>query len=107
MQKIYSAAELKGLNLIEISGGGCAGCEELMPSVRAVAEKLGLPFLRIDCGEAGTLLSEWGIEKIPATVLCDGGKSVCVCYGYQPEEILELYLEAKLGEYKKEGNYAV
>ena len=100
--------ELSGLNLIEISGGGCAGCEELMPAAKRVAENLGIPFLRIECSVAGTLLSEWGIEKIPATVLADGKKPVCKCYGYQPEEILQLFLEAKLEEYQREEKiYAV
>lgn len=100
-------ADFQGLNLIEISGGGCAGCEELMPAARSVAEKLGLKFCRIDCGALGTLLSEWGVEKVPATVLSDGNKAIAKCYGYQPEEILELYIEAKLEEYQSEDKYAV
>lgn len=95
-----------GLNLIEVTGG-CAACEELAPVVKSVADALGLGFVRIEYADLGKLLADWQVERIPATLLCDGGRAICKCYGYQPEEILRLYIEDKLEKYIKEEKYAV
>lgn len=83
--------------LVEISGDGCASCVALMPEVKEAAKNLNLRALRIDAGDCGKLLEEWGIERLPATVLEKDGKPIAKCYGYQPQEILELWAADKLG----------
>lgn len=95
-------SDYENFELIEISGGGCAGCESLMPSARAAAEKFGVKFSRIDYSALGKLLKEWQIERVPALVLLKRGTPVATCYGYQPEEILTIYIESKLEEYSRE-----
>lgn len=92
------------ITLAVVSGGGCAGCEALVPEARAAAEELGLKFSYTDAESHPEILSSWALERTPATLLFDGDKPVCKCYGYQPREILTLYLEEKLNEYYKEND---
>lgn len=94
--------KFSGIQLIEITGCGCAGCEALAPEAKAVADRLGLKFILLEADACPDLLKQWEIGRVPAIVLADGDKPVCKCYGYQPEEILEVYIEEKLQEYIKE-----
>ena len=88
-----------GISLAEIGGASCAACYALMPSAREVAQKLNIPFYYFDSDGAADLIEEWGITSVPALVLCDGGKRVAAVCGYQPPEILEIWLESKIQEY--------
>ena len=45
-----------------------------------------------------SLLSEWKIDRVPTVLLLDGGEIFARCAGFQPEEILEIWMEAKLEE---------
>lgn len=91
------------LRLVEISGLGCASCEAVAPVARAVAQSLGLEFVRWEA-ESGALPAGCLVERVPALLLMDGERQVCACYGYQPQEILELYLEDKINAYEKENH---
>ena len=46
------------------------------------------------------LMKEWEVEKVPTILLMDDGEIFARCAGFQPEEILELWLDAKLEEHK-------
>ncbi len=89
-----------GLCLVEIGGAACAACYGLMPSARETAAKLGIPFYYLDADGAADLIEEWRITSVPTLVLADGGKAVAAVRGYQPPEILGIWLESKLQEYK-------
>lgn len=88
-----------GVCLAEIGGASCAACYALMPSAREVAQKLNIPFYYFDADGAADLIEEWGITSVPALVLCDGGKKLACVFGYQPPEILEIWLESKIQEH--------
>ena len=88
-----------GVSLAEIGGASCAACYALMPSAREVAQKLGITFYYFDSDGAADLIEEWGITSVPALVLSEGGKKIACVYGYQPPEILEIWLESKLKEH--------
>ena len=47
------------------------------------------------------LMEEWEVEKVPSILLMDDGEIFARCTGFQPEEILELWLDAKIEERKK------
>lgn len=87
------------IKLIEISGDGCAGCHALLPSLNAVAAEFGLAAERIDVESAPEAIEKFHVERIPTVVLADGDKIIAKCSGYQPEEILSLWVEAKLQAY--------
>ena len=47
---------------------------------------------------------EWEVTKVPTILLTDGEEIYARCTGYQPEEILELWLDAKIEERKAAKN---
>ena len=87
------------IKLIEISGDSCAGCHAVIPAVNAAARQNGLSVERIDIESHPEAVQKYGVERIPAIIIADGEKVVARCFGYQPEEILSLWVQAKLEEY--------
>ncbi len=88
--------DLSGKCLIEIGGDSCAGCAAVLPNCRTVAERFDLKFVRLDVEEDAAQLSLFKIDRIPTVILYLDGVVKAQCSGYQPEEILELWVEAKL-----------
>lgn len=96
--------DLKGLCLIEIGGDSCANCIAVMPVMSALAERFGLRFVKLDIEDDNTCAEGFKIDRIPTIILAEDGKAFAQCSGYQPEEIAELWIEAKLGEHTQVGN---
>jgi thioredoxin-like negative regulator of GroEL len=46
------------------------------------------------------LMEVWEVEKVPTILLVEDGEIFARCTGFQPEEILELWLDAKIEERK-------
>ena len=46
------------------------------------------------------LMEEWEVEKVPTILLMDDGEIFARCAGFQPEEILEMWIDAKIEERK-------
>lgn len=88
------------IKLIEISGDSCAGCYALLPNVNAVAARNNIVAERIDIETYPGVIEKYGIDRIPSVILADDDIVIAKCSGYQPEEILALWVEAKLEEYK-------
>lgn len=97
MQRILKVKELKGRCLIEIGGDSCVGCLAVMPNCKQVAQKFGLQFVKLDVEEDEEQVKTFNIDRIPTIILWCDGKVIAQCHGYQPQEILELWIEAKLG----------
>ncbi len=102
MQGKYFAAgeevkDLSGKCLIEIGGDSCAGCIAVMPNCLQVAQKFGLRFVKLDVEEDAGQVKSFNVDRIPTIILWDEGKILARCSGFQPQEILELWVEAKLG----------
>lgn len=85
--------------LIEISGDSCAGCHALIPALNAVAKEQDMEFLRIDLERDPQAAERYGIVKIPTVIIADGDREIARCAGYQPPEILELWISARTEEY--------
>jgi len=94
MQNKYSA---KSIKIIEISGG-CAGCAEVTPVLYSVAEKFGLEACVLDAEREPEAIKKYGVKKIPSIILTDEEGAFASCSGYQPQEILSLWTEAKIEE---------
>ena len=89
-----------GLCLVEIGGSSCAGCHQLMPSARQAAASAGIPFKYFDAEEAGELIQKWQVKSLPSLFIADGGQPFAEAHGYQPQEILEIWLDYKIQEHK-------
>ncbi len=91
------------IKLIEISGDSCASCHAMLPQLAAAAKNYNILFERIDIEDDPSAVQKYGVDRIPTIVLADGDRIIAKCSGYQPEEILSLWLEAKLEEYCGQG----
>ncbi|MDE6850601.1 MAG: thioredoxin family protein [Clostridia bacterium] len=89
--------DLSGKCLIEISGEGCDACLAVLPNCGRVAENFGLKFVKINIQDCPEIVEKFNISRIPSIVLAKDGKEIAKCSGYQPLEILELWVQAKLG----------
>lgn len=92
---------MKEYKLIEIGGDACANCHAMIYELNEVAQKTGLEFVRVDIERNPELIEKYHIEKIPTVILADGEYIIAKCSGFQPQEILELWIEAKLEDYKR------
>lgn len=98
--------QLKGICCVEVSGESCANCLTLMPILKELCE--GRSDVRLVHVEADyttlDLMEEWEVVKVPTILLMDDGEIFARCSGFQPEEILEIWLDAKLEEHKASNN---
>lgn len=94
--------ELKGLCCVEISGESCANCLTLMPLLKSLCDTrddIRLVHVEADFTTIA-LMEKWEVEKVPTILLMDDGEIFARCSGFQPEEILEIWLDAKIQERK-------
>ena len=95
--------ELKGLCCVEISGESCANCLTLMPILKNLCEARGdIRLVHIEADYTTLALMEaLDVEKVPTILLMEDGETFARCSGFQPEEILEMWMDAKIEEHKK------
>ena len=94
--------QLKGICCVEISGESCANCLTLMPILKSLCEaRDDVRLVHVEADFTTLALMEaWEVEKVPTILLMDDGEIFARCSGFQPEEILELWLDAKIEERK-------
>ena len=94
--------QLKGLCCVEISGESCANCLTLMPILKelcSVRKDVRLVHIEADYSTTA-LMEELEVTRVPTILLMEDGEVFARCAGFQPEEILEIWLDAKLEERK-------
>lgn len=95
--------ELKGVCVIEFSGESCANCLSLMPILNRLVKARNdakLVHIEVD-NNTMDLVELFKIEAVPTILVTKDGEIVARCKGFQPEEILEVWLDAKIEEAKK------
>lgn len=86
-------------SLLEVSGESCANCLTLLPLVNRLAAARGLEVGHLEVNEAtAQRVRSLQVDRVPTLIVFRDGKEVARCTGYQPEEILELWLDAKIQE---------
>ena len=100
-EKDYKS-QLKGICCVEISGESCANCLTLMPILdRLCGERDDIRLVHVEADYSTmALMEEWEVDRVPTILLTDDGEIFARCKGFQPEEILEIWLDAKLAEHK-------
>ena len=85
--------------LLEVSGESCANCFTLLPVVRRLAAARGIPVEHLEVSEqSADRVRALAVDRVPTLIVFRDGKEIARCTGYQPEEILELWLDAKLAQ---------
>ena len=94
--------QLKGLCCVEISGESCANCLTLMPILQELCgNRDDIRLVHIEADYSTTeLMEEWDVTRVPTILLMEDGEIFARCAGFQPEEILEIWLDAKIEEHK-------
>ena len=93
---------LKGITVIEVSGESCANCISLMNVLNVIASSRNdFKLLHLEAEESTMeLLEKFKVETIPTVLVMYNQEIIARCRGYQPEEILELWLDAKISDIK-------
>lgn len=94
--------ELKGICIVEISGEGCANCLSLMPVLYEICkDRKDSRLVHIDATESDEsveLMEALNVQTAPTILIMKDGEEKARCKGYQPEEILEVWIDAKVSE---------
>ena len=95
-------SQLNGLCVVEISGESCANCLTLMPVLKEVCEaRTDVKLVHVEADYSTVeLMEEWEVVKVPTILLMDDGEIFGRCSGFQPTEILEIWLDSKIEERK-------
>ena len=90
--------QLTGLCCVEISGESCANCLTLMPILKDICQQRGdVRLVHVEADYTTLELMEtWEVEKVPTILLMDDSEIFARCSGFQPEEILQLWIDAKI-----------
>ena len=94
---------LQGTTIVEVSGEGCANCITLLPVLNKILKNRNDVVLHhIEVSEENYFFIEkFNVEAVPTILILNGMEVVGKCRGYQPEEILELWIDAKIEEINK------
>lgn len=96
------SVSLPGICVVEVSGESCANCLSLMPVLHELVDSRNdckLVHVEID-ENSMAFVEHFNIEAVPTILVTLDGVVKARCKGYQPEEILELWLDAKIEEIK-------
>ena len=93
--------QLKGMQVVEISGESCANCLTLMPLLHdVVSERSNLTLVHVEASEDTVKIMEhYDVDRVPTVLLLDDGEVFARATGFQPREIFELWIDAKLEEH--------
>ena len=100
---LNSKIDLTGLCIVEVSGESCANCLSLMPVLSSiVSQRNDVRLVHVEADDTtAEFLSKYEIRQVPTILLMDNGNVFARAVGFQPEEILELWMDAKIAEHKK------
>lgn len=85
-----------------ISGEGCANCVSMYPMVKKLEQRKDINVYFVDVDETNYQInSYYDVEVVPTILLTNYGNLLSKIQGYQPEEIFDIYIDAKLEECQK------
>ena len=87
------------IELMEVSGESCANCFSLLPILNRLAAEKKVPLRHLEVTEENLgEVRKYEIDRVPTVLVLKDGEVTARCTGYQPEEILSLWLDAKIEE---------
>lgn len=94
--------DLSGLCVVEVSGESCANCLTLMPVLATIcSQRKDVRLVHVEA-DATTVefVEKYEVRQVPTILLMEDGEVFARAVGFQPEEILELWMDAKISERK-------
>lgn len=93
---------LKGIQVVEVSGESCANCLTLMPLLYELCTERQIPLLHLEVADnTMNFIKEYEIDRVPTVLLLNDGIVFGRATGFQPKEIFEIWLDAKIEEFTK------
>lgn len=94
---------LEGICVVEVSGESCANCITLMPILdRLVGSRTDCKLVHIEAAEDTIdLIKRFEVRQAPTILITKDGEVVERVVGFQPEEILEIWLDDKISKLAK------
>ena len=94
---------LKGISVVEVSGESCANCLTLMPILdRLVGKREDATLHHIEAApDTMMLIQKYEVESVPQILILYNDILEERVRGFQPEEILEIWLDKKIEDVKK------
>ena len=90
--------EITQTECVVAGGYSCGGCAELGGAVREIAGEFPNAVFRFVSAETDAdVFRQYGIDRVPCLIVTKSGSEVGRCYGYQPPEILLLWLQNVIG----------
>lgn len=96
--------DLSGIKVIEFSGDSCANCITLMPILsRLVSQYEDVELLHVEVEDKNKeIVEHFKVDTLPTIIITKDGVEKARSRGFQIEEILSLWLDAKLDDIRKE-----
>lgn len=93
---------LSGFSIIEITGDSCISCISMMPIITQIAENknIGLYFVEANM-DSKEIIETYNVNSVPTILLLHNLELIGMVKGYQPQEILELWIDSKIEGYLK------
>ena len=88
----------KNIKVIEFSGESCANCYSLMRVLFEILksyEDVELIHIEVEKDQIG-IIEKYQIDRVPTILILKNEEEIGRCRGYQPEEILAIWLEDKI-----------
>ncbi len=89
--------------LVLIGGEGCANCITMYPLVKNIEntrEEIKVFYIEVD--ETNCDINEYyDVELVPSVLITKNAELISKIRGYQPPEIFEMYVDAKIEECKR------
>lgn len=88
----------KNIKVIEFSGESCANCYSLMSVLFEILksyEDVELIHIEVEKDQIG-IIEKYQIDRVPTILILKNEEEIGRCRGYQPEEILAIWLEDKI-----------
>ena len=88
----------KKIKVIEFSGESCANCYSLFPILFEIMKSYDdCELIHIELTENNKdIIEKYQIDKVPLILILKDDIEIGRCRGYQPEEILEIWLKTKI-----------
>lgn len=93
----------KRIKVIEFSGESCANCYSLMPILYSLVssyDDVDLKHIEVS-EESMEVVTKYEIDRVPTILILKDEVEVGRCRGYQPEEILAIWLDSKIEDARK------
>lgn len=93
----------KRIKVIEFSGEGCANCYSLMSILTIIMNSYNdclLEHIEISKDDMD-IVEKYDIDRVPTILVLKDDEEIARCRGYQPEEILAIWLDDKIEQARR------